>query len=364
MPSSGTITGSWRNYTTSSPMPFTVLWEVVSQSPATNTSSVRFRWRCKRESSEKTTNKTNAPWSRNIAGTAGSGKVNFNISNTSVGSFYVFLDQTLTIPHNADGTKTAAVSGEIDLSGTSAGIGSWSANIVLPTITATPEIDVDITSRTSATRGGSNGAATLSLVTASGGAAGVSYNYNITLNGTTVYDTSSLTVSNLRNNTEYAYSALIENSFGTQATESGTFYLDPVAPLLSVGGVSVDVNSAVLALSAVYDTLRAFSAYEVEYGTTQSYGSTSSSGLLSGLTPETTYYYRARVTDQNNGGADSAAYTSAWVTGSFTTLTDQAGLKFKAAGAWVSGKVWIKKNGTWVKGKKVYTKSTTWKAGV
>lgn len=137
MASSGTINGSWNGSSTAS-ISLRVDWSVVSQDIANKTSKVKFKWIAQRSSSQRTTNKANAPWSQSTAGASSSGTVNFDIRNTALNTDYNFLTTTKTIQHEPNGTKTAAVSGSIDLTGTSAGTGSWSSNITLPTIAVIP----------------------------------------------------------------------------------------------------------------------------------------------------------------------------------------------------------------------------------
>lgn len=136
MASSGSISGSFNGTSTNS-ISFRVDWKVTSQDTATRTSTVQFKYICRRSSTQRTTYKDDAPWSLSASGTV-TGTVDFDIRNTAINTDYVFLTRNRNIQHDANGTKTLTVSGYIDLSGTSAGTGSFSQSITLPTIPVAP----------------------------------------------------------------------------------------------------------------------------------------------------------------------------------------------------------------------------------
>lgn len=83
----------------------------------------------------------------------------------------------------------------------------------------------------------------------------------------------------------------------------------PVANSISVSNISR--TSATLSINASYDTNARNSSTTYQYGTTTNYGS-STGASMTGLSPNTTYYVRGRVTDNWNR-------TSGWTTNSFTT---------------------------------------------
>ena len=197
------------------------------------------------------------------------------------------------------------------------GCTSGSVNTTTP-VPGDPSISISITSSTAASRGGSNGKATATASGMSAGTNGGNYSYSLTNNGNTVNNTASKEATGLKNNTSYAYSASISNTFGLSKSVSSTYYLTPVKPGLSVSA-SPARTSATLTLSASYDTNRKAGSTSIRYGTSTNYGSTASSGSLSNLAANTTYYYSAAVTDANNGGPYASALTSDAVTGSFTT---------------------------------------------
>lgn len=82
----------------------------------------------------------------------------------------------------------------------------------------------------------------------------------------------------------------------------------------SISSITPDIyrNKVVLNYSASYDTNDAFSSLSVRYGTSTSYGSTSSSATFANLQPNTTYYYSMTVTGTR--GRTSAAYTGSFKT--------------------------------------------------
>ena len=85
------------------------------------------------------------------------------------------------------------------------------------------------------------------------------------------------------------------------------------APTISSTSVSgISTSGATINYSASYDTNASYSSLEVQYGLTTSYGTNKTTNVLTGLSPNTTYYYRIRVKDNWNR-------TSGWSTGSFIT---------------------------------------------
>lgn len=171
-------------------------------------------------------------------------------------------------------------------------------------------------------------------------------------------NSSSTSLSDLTANTQYYYSVKVTDNFGRQsAAKTGSFTTTGSGPSVSVTSVTPGVFTCDFTYSATYDNNATFASLSIRYGKTTNYGSTSSSASLSGLDPETKYYYSLTVTD-NKG------YTSNTVTGNFTTLTDQAKARIKTGSGWVIGKVWVKTGSGWKKAKKVYIKSSSgWKVG-
>ena len=122
-------------------------------------------------------------------------------------------------------------------------------------------------------------------------------------------------------NTTYYAKGDATNSIGTSETPNeDTFTTTGNNPTISSITSSPSKNYATLTGTVVYDTNANFSSVEVQWGTSTNYGNTSNAWRIpesgSTLAQNTTYYYRARVTDTFNR-------TSSWKTGSFTTSGDK-----------------------------------------
>ena len=137
MPNSGSIYGSF-NGSSANNFIFRIDWTVLQQDNANRKSKVKFSWNVQRKYSGQNTYKYPAPWSQTTDGSTDSGSINFDIRNTPTYTDLEILTNTVWIQHGVNGKKTAAVSGTLNLSGTSAGTGSFSGSIVLPDIPVTP----------------------------------------------------------------------------------------------------------------------------------------------------------------------------------------------------------------------------------
>jgi len=175
-----------------------------------------------------------------------------------------------------------------------------------PTITA---------ASASATRTGATFSATVTYDT---NASYSSMSYSTSSSGTY---TSGTSVSGLTPNTSYTYYIKVTDNKGkTSAAKSVTFKTTGNAPSISSVSANRFRTSCELSASVTYDTNASFSSVSIQYGTTSSYGSTSTSYTLSNLSPNTTYYYSVKVTD--NQSRQSAAST-----GNFkTTCYEPSGL--------------------------------------
>lgn len=112
--------------------------DVYQVSQSGNTSNVRLDWVAWRTTSEQITHDT-AHFSQTLDGTTSTpSDVYFDIRTYSVNQEYIFKQTTATVTHGSDGKKTFAVSGTVNLSGTSAGIGSFSDSVTLDQIATTP----------------------------------------------------------------------------------------------------------------------------------------------------------------------------------------------------------------------------------
>ena len=124
-------------------------------------------------------------------------------------------------------------------------------------------------------------------------------------------------VTGLSANTTYSCQVRFGNG-NSELTYSNTANCTTSGNAPSVSSVSTTParTSCSLSISVSYDTNASFSSREVQYGTSTSYGSSTTSTSITGLSPNTTYYYRVRVTD-------NWSRTSGWKTGSFKTTCNK-----------------------------------------
>lgn len=181
--------------------------------------------------------------------------------------------------------------------------GSGTLSIVAPTI-GSPSVSFSTVSRDR-----TNITASIS---ASAGTNGGNVSVSTTLNNGSAKTGTSPSWSGLTPNTSYILRATATNSAGLTATSSKTVTTTGNAPTINSVAVSPSRTSAILNPSVSYDTNASFSSYSIRYGTSTSYGSTSTSTTISGLSPNITYYYSMTVTD-------NWRRTSAAKTGSFKT---------------------------------------------
>lgn len=137
-----------------------------------------------------------------------------------------------------------------------------------------------------------------------------SMSYSTSSGGTYTTGTS---VSGLTPNTSYTYYIKVTDNKGkTSAAKSVSFKTTGNAPSISSVSHNIFRNSVELTPSVTYDTNASFSSVSIQYGTSTSYGSTSTSYTLNNLSPNTTYYYSMKVTDNQSR-------TSSAITGNFKT---------------------------------------------
>lgn len=100
-------------------------------------------------------------------------------------------------------------------------------------------------------------------------------------------------------------------SFTTTGNAPTITYVNPVADRTSCNFGDNTIN---------YDTNASFKSVSVQYGTTTAYGSSAASTIITGLTPNTTYYYNMIVTDNwNRSSSKAGSFTT---TGNPPTITD------------------------------------------
>ncbi len=148
---------------------------------------------------------------------------------------------------------------------------------------------------------------------------GTSTNYGTTLtNGN---------LQNLTPNTTYYIRGRVKDNWNRWSSWiTNSFTTTGNAPTIDSVDPDIFRTKAILDYSASYDTNDSYKNLSIKYGTSTSYGSTSTSTTLSGLQPNTTYYYSMTVTSNKNR-------TSSAKTGSFkTTAYLPSGLSISASG--------------------------------
>ena len=135
------------------------------------------------------------------------------------------------------------------------------------------------------------------------------------------------TQDNLTPNTSYNFYTQVTNNNDGEGTGLSPieFTTTGNAPTINSVAVSPSRTSAIFNPNVSYDTNASFRSYSIRYGTSTSYGSTSASTTISGLTPNTTYYYSMTVTD--NWGRTSIAKTGSFKTTGNNPTINSHGVK-------------------------------------
>lgn len=135
------------------------------------------------------------------------------------------------------------------------------------------------------------------------------------------------TQDNLTPNTSYNFYTQVTNNNNGEGTGLSPieFTTTGNAPTINSVAVSPSRTSAIFNPNVSYDTNASFRSYSIRYGTSTSYGSTSTSTTISGLTPNTTYYYSMTVTD--NWGRTSIAKTGSFKTTGNNPTINSHGVK-------------------------------------
>lgn len=200
----------------------------------------------------------------------------------------------------------------------SAGLTATSSNTVTTTGNAPTINSITVSpSRTSATLSPSTSFDTNASQSSWTIKYGTSTSYNLSSNN--------LGLTNLTPNTTYYYSVTVTDNWGrTSAAKTGSFKTTGNNPTINSHGVKTYTQTSVeMQYSASYDTNDALSSYKWEYGTSTSYGnSATGTNTISGLSANTTYYYRLTV-----AGTQGRSSTA---TGSFKT--DPATVTISALG--------------------------------
>lgn len=135
------------------------------------------------------------------------------------------------------------------------------------------------------------------------------------------------TQDNLTPNTSYNFYTQVTNNNDGEGTGLSPieFTTTGNAPAINSVAVSPSRTSAIFNPNVSYDTNASFRSYSIRYGTSTSYSSTSTSTTISGLAPNTTYYYSMTVTD--NWGRTSIAKTGSFKTTGNNPTINSHGVK-------------------------------------
>lgn len=267
MANSGSITGSF-NGSNAQYLKFRCDWSVTSQSTANKTSTVSLSWVVQKTTSNLNTYKQTTPWSQTCDSSTTNGTVNFNLSGVSVNTDYVVRTDTVTISHNANGTKTASISGTLDLSGTSAGVGSFSGSMELPTIATTPPTVSSLTISDQGTGYSTVGAYVAGFtkfkLTASASAASPatisSYAF---YNGNTLLasgSSSTYTYSNYNSAGSYTFKVVVTDSYGNSTTKTNSAVTVSAYTTPTISATTFRCNS-----SGTADTAGAYASCKMTY---------------------------------------------------------------------------------------------------
>lgn len=280
---------------------------------------------------ETTTNKITVSWQLKLTNSGGGTRYNFiaiagwiggseiNFTHANKNSYYWSYSEWNDGSIVASGSSTFNATSSLSLSvkamfnggytderwnaGSYCVNGSGTLSITLPNI-GNPSVSFSTVSRDR-----TNITASIS---ASAGTNGGNVSVSTTLNNGSAKTGTSPSWSGLTPNTSYILRATATNSAGLTATSSKTVTTTGNAPTINSVTASPSRTSVILNPNVSYDTNASFSSYSIRYGTSTSYGSTSTSTTISGLTPNTTYYYSMTVTD--NWGRTSAAKTGSFKT--------------------------------------------------
>ena len=120
------------------------------------------------------------------------------------------------------------------------------------------------------------------------------------------------TFTGLTPNTTYYVRANASNGTYTGYSNVGSFKTTGNAPSISSVSTTPARTTCSFSINVSYDTNASFYSRTIQYGTSTSYGSSTTGTSISGLSPNTTYYYKVTVTDNQN--RTSSAYTGSFKT--------------------------------------------------
>lgn len=324
MASSGTLTGSF-NGTDGRIFTLYCYWSITAQSAANRTSTVQLTWAVRKSSTQWQTYKANAPWSQSVDGASTSGVVNFDIRNVGANVDYIYRTDTVVIQHNADGTKTATISGVLDLSNTSAGVGSLSGSIVLDAIHVNPPVVNTLTVSDVGTGQSTVGAyvATKSIIKLTATATAVESgatiaNYAFYANDTLLQSGSSSTYTapSAAVAGAYIFKCIVTDSYGLTGEKSTSIYnvqayslptITSTETFRSNAGGTYDADGVYVAVKAAWSCAAVgtnAATCRASVGSSSANLSQNTTSVIGGsLSPTTAYQITYSVTDSFGGQA-------------------------------------------------------------
>ena len=275
----------------------------------------------------------------NIDGSTSPSNNAFNIGPKGTAPIYSTVrSRTVTVTHNADGTRTCWI-GWSGQTGTSLGNFNFGATVTLDTITRAGAVNTTSASSvggTSATVGGNVTDAGIPAVTRGihwGTSSGNLPNWIESGSGWGSY---SVNITGLSRGTTYYFRASAYNSSGWAYGSTLSFTTTAAAPSVTTASASgISYDRATLGGDVTNDNGAAVTERGVCYSATNSQpttadtkdtngsGTGSFSEVISGLSPDTTYYFRAYAI--NSQGTSYGAVSSFTTESSIPTVTTTSG---------------------------------------
>ena len=171
----------------------------------------------------------------------------------------------------------------------------------------------------------------------------------------TVVSGSTYTMSGLASDSDHIFKVSLTNSEGTTISDGTTLTTLLNAPTLTTVVTAPVFNQInIVATGSISPTRVLMYRFSNDGGATWTAEQSSSSYTFNNLTEETTYNIVTEVRALHQGTYSGDVYIYQYDT--ITTPADQAKVRLKTSGSWVTGKAWIKVGGVWKKAKKVYVK--------
>jgi len=334
---SGVIWGSFTGVSTDRVRPY-IEWSSTPNS-STNQSSITATLVFVKYNATYYSNNQSMSNTSNIDGSTSPSNNKFNIGPKGTAPIYSTVrSRTVTVTHNADGTRTCWI-GWSGQTGTSLGNFDFGATVTLDTITRAGAVNTTSASSvggTSATVGGNVTDAGIPAVTRGihwGTSSGNLPNWIESGSGWGSY---SVNITGLSRGTTYYFRAGVYNSSGWAYGSTLSFTTTAAAPSVTTASVSgISYDRATLGGEVTNDNGATVTERGVCYSATNSQpttadtkdtngsGTGSFSEVISGLSPDTTYYFRAYAI--NSQGTSYGAVYSFTTESSIPTVTTTSG---------------------------------------